>query len=88
MSDDYAEYLERTKTPSEEFEEMYGFPHDCVCASDWETGNCGVVSECFMRLSDDALARCHKYKGEVADLERKMAVLRNQVSELDGEPRV
>ncbi len=88
MSDDYSEYLESTKTPSEEFQEMYGFPHDCHCAQDWETGACGVVSECFMQLSDDALERCHKYKGEVAGLERVAAVLRSQVSELGETPRV
>ena len=88
MGDDYGEYLERTKTPSEEFQEMYGFPHDCHCAEDWAEGNCGVVSECFMQLSDDALERCHKYKGEVAGLERVAAVLRSQVAELGSEPRV
>lgn len=88
MGDDYREYLEASKTPSEEFEELYGFPHDCHCAEDWESGLCGVVSECFMQLCDDALERCHKYKGEAADRERKLALLRTQVAELGGEPRV
>lgn len=88
MGDDYREYLEASRTPSEEFEELYGFPHDCRCVQDWEEGNCGVVSNCFMQLSDDALDQCHHYKGKVAELERTAGILRTQVAELGGEPRV
>lgn len=86
--DDYGKYLEATRTSSEEFEELYGFPHECHCAADWENGDCGIVSECYMGLSDDALAQCHKFKGELADVDRKADALRLQVAELGGEPRV
>lgn len=92
--DDYARYLEESKTPSGEFEELYGFGHDCKCAKQWaayaegDTSGVGLVSECWMQLSDDALEQCHKFKGKIAELERTGANLRNQVVELGGEPRV
>ncbi len=83
---EYIEFLKETEG-SVDFEALYGFSHNCRCSADWEEGNVGLVSECYTRMCDDALERCHAYKSEVAYLERKMATLRGQVVELGGEPR-
>lgn len=74
--------------PDQNFEDLYGFKHDCRCAQDWLEGNTGMVSDCFTRMADDALQRCFKYKGEVADLTRQRDRLRSQVQELGGDPIV
>lgn len=86
--EEYARYLEGSKTPSEEFVEMYGFPHECHCSEDWLTGEVGVVANCWLQMSDDALEQCHKYKGELADRERKLAILRTQVASKGETPLV
>lgn len=86
--DEVFEELEANTLPSSEFEEMYGFEHDCHCASDWAEGRTGLVSECYTNLCDDALTQCHKYKGLLAQRDRELATLRVQVGELGGEPRV
>jgi hypothetical protein len=80
--------LEANTLPSSEFVEMYGFEHNCHCASDWVEGRTGLVAECYTELCDDALTQCHTFKGKIAELERTASVLRVQVGELGGEPRV
>lgn len=40
---------------TDEWEKIYGFPHDCHCREDWDTGNVVEVSECYFRMSIDAL---------------------------------
>lgn len=74
--------------PDKDFEDLYGFKHDCRCAQDWLEGNTGMVAECYTKMTDDALNRCHEYKGEVAHLKRKIGVLRDQLREKGEEPRV
>lgn len=86
--DDIAREIDANALPSEEFEEMYGFTHDCHCAADWMEGRTGLISECYTELCDDALTQCHRFKGEIAGLQRSLGLLRAQVAELGGEPRV
>ena len=86
--DEVEREIDEAALPSAEFEEMYGFEHNCHCAEDWMEGKTGLVSECYTELCDDALTQCHKYKGELAGRARELAVLRVQVAELGGEPRV
>lgn len=37
------------------FEDTYGFSHECRCADDWNEGNLGVVSICYLEMCNDAL---------------------------------
>jgi hypothetical protein len=86
--DEVAKEVEANAMAREEFAELYGFDHDCHCAADWMEGRTGLVSECYTELCDDALTTCHRFKGELADAERKLGVLRVQIGELGGEARV
>lgn len=85
--DEYSELLRLNTMPSAEFQDLYGFEHNCRCAQDWIDGNTGLVSECYTKLCDDALTRCHEFKGQLAEAERTLVNLRLQVAELGGEPR-
>jgi hypothetical protein len=53
----YDEYREDQDAlnDSDDFEELYGFTHDCHCAEDWEEGNLGIVSTCYLDMTKDAL---------------------------------
>lgn len=42
----------------EQFRGIYGFDHECTCGMDYSGNRVGVVTECFMRLSHEALNRC------------------------------
>ena len=84
--DELVEQLD--ELPEKDFKDLYGFEHDCHCASDWKDGNTGMVSMCYTEMCDDALKRCHEYKGEVAHLKRKIGVLRDQVRAKGEEPSV
>lgn len=88
--EEFGEYLtELTEmVNNSDFEDRYGFPHDCRCDADWQEGNVAMASVCFMKMAEDALDRCYRYKGEVAGLVREGEALRIQVRELGGEPRV
>lgn len=40
----------------EEFKRFYGFDHDCTCSQDYSSGKTGTVTQCFMKLTSQALA--------------------------------
>lgn len=42
----------------EDFNKIYGFDHKCTCDTDYTSNKVGMVTECFLRLSADALNRC------------------------------
>lgn len=42
----------------EDFVKLYGFDHECTCGTDYTSNRVGMVTECFLRLSADALNRC------------------------------
>lgn len=88
--EEFSEYLSELSTMvnNSDFEDRYGFTHDCHCDKDWQEGDVAMASHCFMQMAEDALAQCFKFKGTVADLERKLDALRIQVREEGGEPRV
>ena len=88
MPESYEEFLDQIAEGISEFKDLYGFEHNCRCRQDWEEENVGLVSECYTKLCDDALEQCFKLKGQVADKDRKLDILRVQVSELGGEARV
>lgn len=75
-------------TNAEDFLDKYGFEHDCRCAKDWLEGNCGMVTECYCKMTDDALEACFRMKGELAGSKREADQLRLQVAELGEQPRV
>src|SRR4051794_26242707 len=37
------------------FQQKYGFPHNCTCADDWDSGNVGLVSVCYLGMVSDAM---------------------------------
>lgn len=39
----------------EQFQQMYGFDHDCHCAQDYAEGRLAQVTQCYLGLTDDAL---------------------------------
>lgn len=84
---DFDGFMEDMAEQVKEFSDLYGFEHDCHCKEDFEEGKVGLVSECYIGLTDDALTQCSKFKGKLAELERTLTNLRIQVTELGGEPR-
>lgn len=40
---------------SDDFYKVYGFEHHCRCADDWDEGNLGVVSVCFLNMCTEAM---------------------------------
>lgn len=63
------------------FEAKYGFIHDCHCDEDWQSGNLGVVSVCYLGLVNDALDTLEKKIESVKTLERDVARLRIQLAD-------
>jgi hypothetical protein len=49
----------------EKWLEMYGFDHECRCSQDYTEGKVGQVTQCFMRLMSQALARCVEATHEI-----------------------
>lgn len=49
---------EQYNTDKAIFAKVYGFAHECRCAEDYTAGKTLNVTECFVGLVNDALARC------------------------------
>lgn len=88
MSDQFSEELTPNEEPeendletSEDFEERYGFTHQCTCAEDWASGNLGVVAVCYLNMCRDALDVLAKTREELAAKEEELAELRIQAAE-------
>lgn len=45
------------ESDKEEFFRTYGFEHTCTCGTDYTSNQVGLVTECFIRLSTEALSR-------------------------------
>lgn len=58
------------------FTEKYGFTHNCRCAEDWEEGNLGVVSVCYLGMVTDAMDTLADTREELKDVKRSLAKLR------------
>lgn len=84
--DEVAQHIEDTTLSAAEFKELYGFEHNCHCLQDWHDTNLELVSKCYTELCDDALTTCHRFKGLVADLERRNTMLRVQIEALGVDP--
>lgn len=89
MTPEEREYYEALKdldaaVNTVDFEDMYGFKHECRCAEDWIEGNVGTVSKCYTQMTNDALEACLRMKGELAEKDRELASLRLQM--LDPTP--
>lgn len=84
MTPEEREYYERLKdldaaVNTIDFADMYGFEHNCRCAEDWAMGAVGTVSECYTKMTNDALEACMRMKGELAEKDRELASLRLQM---------
>lgn len=49
---------------ADEFEDMYGFRHDCHCDKDYAEGRVGEVTECYAGMIVEALATCARLNHE------------------------
>lgn len=49
---------------ADEFEQMYGFRHDCHCDKDYAEGRVGEVTECYAGMIVEALAACARLNYE------------------------
>jgi len=62
----------------ERWVKLYGFDHDCRCSLDYTEGKVGQVTQCFMKLTSQALGRCaeatHEIKVYSAMLTEMLAV--------------
>jgi hypothetical protein len=61
---------------SDLFRQKYGFDHDCTCANDWDTGNVGLVSVCYLGMVSDALDTLEKVIQDNRALQAEIAQLR------------
>ena len=50
------------KQAEKEWLDTYGFPHHCHCRQDWDEGKVVEVSECYFRMSIDALEALEKIR--------------------------
>lgn len=62
----------------EEFRRMYGFDHECTCSQDYSSGNTGTVTQCFMKLTSQAMAssaeKTHELRLLTAILEQMLKI--------------
>lgn len=66
---------------AEEFAARYGFVHDCHCAEDWDTGNLGVVSVCYLNMCRDALEHLATARAEIIEKDAEIAALRVELAD-------
>jgi len=87
-NEEYLAYLKEIEMMGdpEEFERTYGFEHKCHCASDYEEGNVGLVSDCWGSITNDALDTCKRLLEEIESVRLLADELRAQVRSLGGEP--
>ena len=74
----FEQYLEEQEALNESgtFEDIYGFPHDCRCALDWNEGNLGVVSICYLEMCNTALDALSDTRKELAETKGELAALK------------
>ena len=74
---------------ADEFEELYGFRHECRCDQDYTEGKVGEVTQCFASMVVDALATCAQLNYENKQLralaDELVAVQEKLAKELDPE---
>lgn len=71
---------------SDEFFQTYGFEHVCRCADDWDEGNLGVVSVCYLNMCSDGMEHLKEANTEVRELKAKNAQMRIQLIEAGVDP--
>lgn len=64
-----------------EFAARYGFVHECHCAEDWESGNLGVVSVCYLNMCRDALEFLAGARSEIQEKDAEIAALRIELAD-------
>lgn len=66
------------------FIEKYGFTHDCHCAADWEEGNLGVVSMCYLGMATDAMNTLADKIKELKEVNKENAKLRIELADINA----
>jgi hypothetical protein len=66
---------------AEAFQRKYGFEHNCRCAQDWDVGNLGVVSVCYLNMCSDALDHLAEAIIELGEKDDEIAALRVQLAD-------
>lgn len=75
-----------TDDSQDEFFNTYGFKHECHCADDWETGNLGVVSVCFLSMIQDAMEALEELNKAKSGGDAENAQLRVKLVEAGIDP--
>lgn len=68
------------------FFNTYGFKHECHCANDWDEGNVGVVSVCFLNMCTEAMDALKERIQEVRQLRAQNAQFRVALVEQGTNP--
>jgi hypothetical protein len=67
----------------DEFENTYGFRHDCRCDQDYTEGRVGEVPECFIEMVSLAMQTCREQKTKLDIYEGVVRALHLQ-NEVEG----
>jgi hypothetical protein len=52
----------------QEFEETYGFSHNCHCGEDYAAGRVGEITQCYHNMMQEALATCARLNAELKEM--------------------
>lgn len=53
---------------ADEFEQTYGFRHDCHCGEDYAAGKVGEITQCYHGMMQEALATCARLTVELNEV--------------------
>lgn len=76
----YREESAEYNAAQQQFAERYGFKHDCHCDQDWEEGNLGVVSMCYLGMVADAMETLANARDELKEVKRENGRLKIQLA--------
>lgn len=53
---------------ADEFEDTYGFKHECHCGEDYAAGRVGEITQCYHNMMQEALATCARLQVELREV--------------------
>lgn len=52
----------------DDFENTYGFKHECKCGEDYAAGRVGEITQCYHNMMQEALANCARFNAELKEM--------------------